>query len=80
MSEPHDRCVLLRLVLIPNQLKQLLRNARKDVFAYGPKCGDGKQLIRTKQKQQSHPIQSHPMSEIGVMKTARCFHHKQTDS
>lgn len=48
------------------------------LFVYCDSRGAEIETLQRKIKMQQ--IQSHGMSEIEVMKTAKCFHHKQTDS
>ncbi len=48
------------------------------LFVYCDSRGAEVETLQCKINMQQ--IQSHGMSEIEVMKTAKCFHHKQTDS
>lgn len=48
------------------------------LFVYCDSRGAEIEELQSEIKMQQ--IQSHGMSEIEVMKTAKCFHHKQTDS
>ena len=48
------------------------------LFVYCDSRGAEIETLQRKIKMQQ--IQSHGISEIEVMKTAKCFHHKQTDS
>ncbi len=56
----------------------LLSATDNSLFVYCDSRGTEVEDLQRDIKMQQ--IQSHGTSEIGVMKTAKCFHHKQTDS